>query len=412
MEEDKLSRIIKQKLENQAPPYKEAYWEQASAQMAQWDQEQKRKRRAILWWWLAGICLLLGVGTFTYFQWNQSKTEFSSDPALTSLLTPLSPDSSDLSLNGPRQKKAQSPTQSSSLPFSPSNSEKTTSTQRKPDNKGAQKVLSLNALRNTEEPKTSLHQDPPARISPRFSRKNRDFLLGVLPARFASLDADIGLPSLQPIEEGSAYPTRPSISLTLGRGSWGQLLDNAEQVNPDAWKQDYSIGTEAMMPLKHRLYLQSGLHYVSQALQDIQLNAEARTFSFSYEDQQLTWRPVQASSLWMPLRVGYFLAPGHRIEAGLALQYLLGSRGSALTQTVDGFGNQSQQTESLNGIRYGMRTWGLGAQIGYKIHLKGRFHAGLQYHYDLRDLTRDDAFQPEQVDANRGLRLTLEYIIR
>lgn len=412
MEEDKLNRIIRQKLENQVPPYQEGFWEQASAQMDLWEKEEKRRKVAPFWWWMLGLSLFLGSGTFLGFSYlNKNNAPIAASELLgkadSCAVVSVIPTTIETETTVFSSKT--SPNQSDA-----SRIKKSSNLQPKiEEQQGKQKVLGLAGLRPvSQEEKSPIEATAPEAV-PITQRKNlRTFLQGPLGPKEMVLSSHIEIPASDRISGSIGFPNRPTLSIILSRGSWEMLVQNQENREPNAWKRDFAIGSEWMIPLKKRLYLQSGLHYVSQPLKGIQLQSEGQSFSFSLQENKLNWKPVQASSLWMPVRAGIFLGPRHRIEGGLVLQYLLGTRGEAISQRIDGFGNQTQQTETLNGISYGMRRWGVATQIAYKVHLKGRLHAGLQYHYDLRDLTRNDAFQLDQFDANRGFRLTLEYILR
>jgi len=388
--EDKLSRIIKQKLEQESPGYDPAYWEEAMAHMQAWDQQGRKKRKPLFWLLISGLFLLLltASGALLWGEYGGNN----SDQNLTSLPVIISQDSCS---------KENNTLLGSFSVISPT---------------VASKASKITAIDERVMPSEIQNSTTERALDASFDSQvaettTQDVSLHPLVERKDSLYTAISQNSPDPLEVTPEYPSRISWTLELSKGISDLNFSYDEGQGYDL-SRDLRLGLGIQIPLRKRQYLQTGLSYASIPLEEGRFEVSGRTFGFSFTEETLSWNPSRADILQLPLRWGFYLRPAHRLEGGLAINYLLGSRGNYTLTSSDGFGNESQRSGSLSGITYGMNRIGLGVHLAYKFQLFTRLQGGIEYQQDLSTFAKREVYGNEMASPYRGLRFNLYYIIR
>ncbi|MEO0897192.1 MAG: hypothetical protein AAFY71_12380 [Bacteroidota bacterium] len=401
-EEDILVDLIRNKLDGTAPVYQDGYWEEALGQIEMWEKEDKQRPRLLFWFWFIGMAMLSAVafGAYAWYTPSPSYTRTGPPNSAISILAEGESDR-DVSRQAIPLTSTNAARTQAQLPSSSNNDKKKKTPFASPSSP------TYTQLVKAEEIIASV---PTERV-PAYAAlviPIRDSLERISDI-FHDIAFSLSKGPINPIYNQPTYRKKPGIFISSDVDASG-LLSNSEGGN--SREIFFRMGTEVELPLNSQWYIRPGLHYVQQPISGLSTEANGRSFSFSFRDEIVRWTPNQASFVQLPLKVGRYLGARHKVEAGLAAQYLLGTKGQLTREITDGFGNTSRSTEELNQIGYGSRNWMLNAQFAYRIQLLRKLEGHILYQLDFNQLPTEGSFQTNQLGTYRGIRFGLNYLIR
>lgn len=406
-EKDTLEQFIQQKLDEPSFPYQSAYWDQAAAQMAVWEAEDKRKRRFLWFYSLSGLILLVS-GILSLFAFFPAEV-----PIITSVLEtqnvrskvvdPLSSKTASLSnLALTTDSSSRIPndfkTHGTSLPPA-SASRSTSDTQTGPSSQVLTEELQL--------------KKPDSLIRPSLSTSissNLKYSLYQLPDRWYVLHTQLDQLKTRLLSS----PERSFIrSLHWYIQSGTGLRLSAQSESGTNWQsQSAQLGLGVRLPLRPALALETGFSLQNMPINGLSLQLKGNQYDFVLREQSVRWDLQNLYWLNVPVQLSLRPMSRHELIIGASWQYLLSSRGELTTAFSDPFSTPTSETNTQNGISYGLRTHNISAQLAYRFYIQPRLALEAKYRYGFRNLLYEGSWIQTDKLYDRQLEVRVMFYLK